>query len=80
MPTIFVRERRRIEAGERKPRYRVVAVHDLNLKIYVEHIRKMELDQLSKATGATVVILKGGKEEDKPVKPGAGPGRKKAAR
>lgn len=80
MPTIFVRERRRIEAGERKPRYRVVGVHDLNLKIYVEHIRKMELDQLAKVTGASVVILKGGKEEDKPVKPGAGQGRKKASR
>jgi hypothetical protein len=63
MPTIFVRERRKIEAGEKKPRYRVVAVHDINLKIYVEHIRKKELDQLAEATGANVVILKGGKKE-----------------
>ncbi|MHC1729108.1 MAG: hypothetical protein AB9866_24445 [Syntrophobacteraceae bacterium] len=63
MPTIFVRERRKIESGEKKPRYRVVGVHDLNLKIYVEHIRKKELDQLAEATGAAVVILKGGKEE-----------------
>jgi len=63
MPTIFVRERRKVEAGEKKPRYRVVGVHDLNLKIYIEHIRKKELDQLAEATGANVVILKGGKEE-----------------
>jgi len=63
MPTIFVRERRKIETGEKKPRYRVVGVHDLNLRIYVEHIRKKELDQLAEAIGATVVILKGGKEE-----------------
>lgn len=63
MPTIFVRERRKIEAGEKKPRYRFVGVHDLNLKIFAEHIRKKELDQLAEATGATVVILKGGKEE-----------------
>lgn len=63
MATIFVRERRKIEAGEKKPRYRVVAVHDLNLKIYVEHVRKKELDQLAAATGATIVVLKGGKEE-----------------
>ncbi len=63
MPTIFVRERRRVEAGEKKPRYRVVGVHDLNLKIYVEHIRKRELDQLAEVTGASVVILKGGKKE-----------------
>jgi hypothetical protein len=63
MPTIFVRERRKVEAGEKKPRYRVVGVHDLNLKIYVEHIRKKELDQLAEATGANVMILKGGREE-----------------
>jgi len=63
MPTIFVRERRKIETGEKKPRYRVVGVHDINLKIYVEHIRKRELDQLAEVTGANVVILKGGKEE-----------------
>lgn len=63
MPTIFVRERRKIEAGEKKPRYRVVGVHDLNLRVYVEHIRKKELDQIATVTGAAVVILKGGKEE-----------------
>lgn len=63
MPTIFVRERRKIEAGEKKPRYRVVGVQDLNLKLYVDHIRKRELDQLAAATGAAVVILAGGKDE-----------------
>ena len=63
MATIFVRERRKIESGEKKPRYRVVGVHDVNLRIYVEHVRKKELDQLAEATGANVVILKGGKEE-----------------
>lgn len=60
MPTIFVRERRKIEAGEKKPRYRVVGVLDLNLKVYVEHIRKKELDEIAAASGANVVILKGG--------------------
>ncbi len=65
MPTIFVRERRKIEAGEKKPRYRVVGVHDLNLRIYVEHIRKLELDQIAAAAGANVVVLKGGDKEGK---------------
>ena len=46
MATIFVRERRKIEKGEKKPRFRVVGVHGTDLKIYVEHIRKKELDQL----------------------------------
>ncbi len=71
MPTIFVRERRKVEAGEKKPRYRIVAVHDVNLKIYVEHIRKRELDQLAEAAGADVVILTGGKEEKKKEKQAA---------
>ncbi len=63
MATIFVRERRKIEKGEKKPRFRVVGVHGTDLKIYVEHIRKKELDQLAEATGSTVVCLKAGKEE-----------------
>jgi len=64
MPTIFVRERRKIETAQKKPRFRVVAVHDLDLRIYVEHVRKMEIEQLAAATGATVVYLKAGKEEN----------------
>lgn len=63
MATIFVRERRKVEKGEKKPRFRVVGVHGTDLKIYVEHVRKKELDQLAEATGSTVVYLKAGKEE-----------------
>ncbi|HQN20012.1 MAG TPA: hypothetical protein PKV86_12760 [Syntrophobacteraceae bacterium] len=63
MATIFVRERRKVEKGEKKPRFRVVGVSGTDLKIYVEHIRKMELDQIVEATGANIVYLKAGKEE-----------------
>jgi hypothetical protein len=62
---IFVRERRKVEKGEKKPRFRVVGVSGDNLKIYVDHIRKKELDQLAEATGSEVVILAAGKEEQK---------------
>jgi predicted DNA-binding ribbon-helix-helix protein len=62
MTTIFVRERRKIEKGEKKPRFRVVGVHGTDLRISVEHIRKMELEQIAEAAGATVVYLKAGKE------------------
>ncbi len=55
---IFIRERRKIEKGEKKPRFRVVGVADVNLKIYVEHIRKQELDQIAAAVGAELVLLK----------------------
>jgi hypothetical protein len=66
--TIFVRERRKVEHGEKKPRFRVVGVSGGDVKIYVKHMRKKELDQLAEATGAKVVFLKAGKQE----KSGAG--------
>jgi hypothetical protein len=60
---IFVRERRKVEKGEKKPRFRVLGVSGPDLKVYVRHIRKKELEELSNATGAEVIYLKGGKEE-----------------
>jgi hypothetical protein len=58
--TIFVRKRRKNEKGEKKPRFRVVGVSGGDIKLYVEHIRKKELDQISAATGAQVVYLEAG--------------------
>lgn len=58
--TIFVRERRKIQKGEKKPRFRVVGVSGGDLKIYVDHIRKKELEQICTATGAKHVILDAG--------------------
>ncbi len=57
MAIIFVRERRKVEEGERKPRYRVVAVAGRELKVKVEHIRKMELEILAEKAGAEIVYL-----------------------
>jgi hypothetical protein len=62
-PTIFVRERRKVEKGEKKPRFRVVGVSGADIKLYANHVRKKELDQLAEATGAKVVVLTAGKEE-----------------
>jgi hypothetical protein len=58
---IFVRERRKIEKGERKPRLRVVGVSGSDVKLYVKHIRKVELDQIHAETGAEIIYLKAGK-------------------
>ena len=58
---IFVRERRKIEKGEKKPRFRVLGVSGGDLKIYVHHIRKQELEQIAAAAGAKVVYLEAGK-------------------
>ncbi len=60
---IFVRERRKVEKGEKKPRFRVIGVCGIDLKLYVEHIRKQELDQIAKAVGAEVMYLETSKEE-----------------
>lgn len=60
---IFVRQRRKVEKGEKKPRFRILGVSGTGLKLYVKHIRKKELEELSSATGSEVIYLKGGKEE-----------------
>ena len=54
---IFVRERRKVEKGEKKPRFRVVGVSGTDVKIYVNHIRKKELDQICTETGAQAIFL-----------------------
>jgi len=59
--TLFVRERRKVGKGEKKPRFRVVGVNGGDVKIYTKHIRKKELDQIADATGANVVFLDAGR-------------------
>ena len=57
---IFYRERGKVGKGEKKPRFRLVAVADMNMKIYGKHLRKNELDQIAETVGAELVLLKGG--------------------
>lgn len=59
--TVYVRERRKVEKGEKKPRFRIVGVSGGDLKIYVKHIRKQELEQIAAEAGARVVYLEAGK-------------------
>ena len=58
---IFVRERRKVEKGEKKPRFRVVGVSGSDVRIHASHIRKSELDQISTETGAEIIYLQAGK-------------------
>ena len=60
---IFVRERRKVEKGEKRPRFRVLGVSGGDLKVYVKHMRKKELEQLADSVGAEVVYLKVEKKE-----------------
>ncbi|WP_319542058.1 hypothetical protein [uncultured Pseudodesulfovibrio sp.] len=54
---IFVRERRKSDKGDKKPRFRVVGVQGGDLKIYAKRIRKVELATIAEQTGAEVVYL-----------------------
>lgn len=54
---IFYRERQKAQEGSRTPRFRVVAVTGLDLKVYGNHFRKKELEQIAAATGADLVAL-----------------------
>ncbi|MRS12857.1 MAG: hypothetical protein EG823_07270 [Actinobacteria bacterium] len=55
---LFYRERREVGEGDQVPRFNLVAVADVNLKIHVTHMRKSELEQIAEAVGAELVELK----------------------
>ncbi|HEX3011711.1 MAG TPA: hypothetical protein VHQ70_06680 [Syntrophomonadaceae bacterium] len=61
---IFIRERRKIETGEKKPRYTIVGVAGTDLRIFAKHVRKMEIDQIASAIGAELVYLQAGKDDE----------------
>lgn len=61
---IFVRERRKVGEGKKKPRFSVVGVAGTDLKIFAKHVRKMEVEQIAKEIGAQVVILTAGQDDD----------------
>ena len=62
---IFYRERTKVGKGEKQPRFMLVAVAGLDMKVYGKHLRKSELEQIAKAVGAKLILLKGGKGKHK---------------
>ena len=62
---IFYRTRRKISDGEKKPRFRIVAVSDCNLKVYLDHFRMSELEHLAEEVQAELVGLRRGAKKDK---------------
>ena len=57
---IFYRQRTKMKDGAHQPRYILVAVADLNLKVYGQHLRMCELKQISAAVGAELIELQRG--------------------
>jgi hypothetical protein len=64
---IFYRERRKVGKDEKKPRFKIVAVADVDLTVYADHLRKQELEQIAQAIAADLVLLKSGKGNEKEV-------------
>ena len=54
---LFYRERNRYADGSQTPRYVLVAVFGVDLKVYGQHLRMSELRALAEATGAELVPL-----------------------
>src|SRR5215813_5321047 len=48
---IFYRERQRYVDGAEHPRFLLVAVHDVNLKVYGQHLRMSELKTIAEGNG-----------------------------
>lgn len=66
-PKIFYRERLKVGKGEKKPRFRIVAVNGVDLRIYADHLRKKEVETIAKEVGADLIQL-----EAEPSKNGGG--------
>ncbi len=62
---IFYRERTKTVEGKRQPRFRMVAVADVDLTFFGEHFRKSELEAIAKAVGAELVLLPFGEKRGK---------------
>jgi hypothetical protein len=55
---IFFRERLKVGVKEKKPRFKLVAVADVSITFYAEHLKKKELEEIAAAVGADLVLLK----------------------
>ncbi len=57
---IFYRERLKSRDGSKSPRYRIVAVSGVDMKVFADHLRMSELKQLALATKSDLVALERG--------------------
>lgn len=67
---LFYRQRTKMQDGAHQPRYVLVAVSDLNLKVFGQHLRMCEMKFIAESVGAELIELprgpkhQGEEEED----------------
>jgi hypothetical protein len=78
MGKLFVRERGNVGKGEGRPRFEIVGVTEVDLKVYHSHVRKIELEKIAEILGAEIIYLPraGGSEGEAGPKGGRGRRRK----
>ena len=54
---IFYRERNKVGTKEKSPRFALVAVAGVEIEFYASHLRKKELEEIARVTGAELVLL-----------------------
>ncbi len=59
---IFYRERHKVGTKEKKPRFKLVAVADVNITFCADHLRKKEMEEIAEAVGAELILLKAPKD------------------
>jgi len=59
---IFYRERIKVGEKEKKPRFKLVAVADVNITFYADHLKKRELEEIAASVGAELVLIKAPKD------------------
>jgi hypothetical protein len=66
MSKIFVRHRRHAEQGTGSPRFAIVAVEGVDLRVYRAHVRRAELEKIAADIDAELVYLPRGEHADAP--------------
>lgn len=63
MAKIYLRERRNVDKGAGRPRFEIVAVSGVDLKVYHSHVRKVEAETIAADLGAELIYLPRGEGE-----------------
>jgi len=62
---IFYRERVKNLEERKQPRYKMIAVAGVDLRVFGKHLRRSELDQIANKIGAELVLLTHGDKKYK---------------